>query len=52
MSILQQTQREIEDEADQCKSISEKHHHDCLCNDEDPHCDSIPKCRLCGDDVF
>ena len=52
MSIVKQTQREIEDEMDMCTSLSDTHHHDCLCNDTDPECDNIPQCRLCGDDVF
>ena len=36
----------------ECNSRSGKHFHDCLCQDQDPECDAIPKCRLCGDDVF
>jgi len=36
----------------ECISRSGKHQHDCLCNNEDPECDNIAKCILCGESVF
>jgi hypothetical protein len=35
-----------------CASHSGIHWHDCLCDNQDPECDDIPICILCGDNVF
>lgn len=38
-----------------CIARNGEHDIDCLCMKNgvgDPECDSIPKCRLCGEDVF
>lgn len=35
-----------------CPSRCGAHQHDCLSRDEDPECDNIPKCILCGSKVY